>query len=152
MSPRFDLQHDVPDAFTRISALEVTARRAVDDEHLYLLVKVRASVLNGCAFCVDMHSTHLAGIGEDWRRIVAVSTWRESPFFTPAERTALALTDAVTRMDEHGVTDDLWDEAVDRHGAKGAADLVVAIATINVWNRLAVTAHSHPPALDPVPA
>ena len=144
---RFDLATDVPDAFRRISALEATAQRAVGDDTLYLLVKMRASMINGCAFCVDMHGTHLAEGGEDWRRIVAVSTWHESAFFTPAERAALALTDEVTRLGEGGVSDATWDAAVEHHGLAGAADLVVAIATINVWNRLAVTAHKTAPPL-----
>lgn len=150
---RFHLVDDVPEAYKKVSALEVTARRAVDDDTLYLLVKMRASMVNGCAFCVDMHGTHMAEEGEDWRRIVAVSTWHESAFFTPAERAALALTDEVTRLGEGGVTDAVWDAAVEHHGLAGAADLVVAIATINVWNRLAVTAHSPtPPLAEPAPA
>ena len=94
-----------------------------------------------------MHSTDLAGHGEDWRRLVAVSGWRESAFFTRAERAAFALVDEVTRMGEHGVTDEVWADAVEHHGLAGAADLVVAIATINVWNRLAVTAHAPTPPL-----
>jgi AhpD family alkylhydroperoxidase len=143
---RFDLT-ELPDAFKKISALEVHAQRAVDDDTLYLLVKMRASVINGCAFCVDMHGTHLAEGGEGWRRIIAVATWRESVFFTPAERAALALTDEVTRLGEHGVSDETWDAAVEHHGREGAMNLVVAIATINVWNRLAVTGQKPAPAL-----
>jgi AhpD family alkylhydroperoxidase len=144
---RFDLVTDIPDAYKRVSALEAHAQRAVGDDTLYLLVKTRASMINGCAFCVDMHGVHLAEGGEDWRRIIAVSTWRESVFFTPAERAALALTDEVTRLGEHGVSDAVWDDAVEHHGLDGAADLVVAIATINVWNRLAVTAQKGAPPL-----
>lgn len=144
---RFDLVTDIPDAYKRISALEVCAQRAVGDDTLYLLVKMRASVINGCAFCVDMHGTHLAEGGEDWRRVIAVATWRESAFFTSAERAALALTDEVTRLGEHGVGDEVWADAVEHHGETGAANLVVAIATINVWNRLAVTAHKTAPPL-----
>lgn len=148
MDPRFDLQTDTPDAFKAIYALEQTARKAVGDDVLYDLVKLRASIINGCSFCVDMHSTDLGTRGEDPRRIMAVAAWRESAFFSPAERAAFALTDEVTRLGEHGVTDAVWDEAVDRHGLAGAADLVVAIATINVWNRLAVTAHAPTPPLE----
>lgn len=144
---RFDLQTDVPDAFKAVSRLEGVAQQAVGDDTLYLLVKTRASMLNGCAFCVDMHAAHLAEGGEDWRRIVAVSTWRESVFFTPAERAALALTDEVTRLGEHGVTEAVWSDAVEHHGREGAAHLVVAIATINVWNRLAVAGQKPAPAL-----
>lgn len=144
---RFDLTTDIPDAYRRVAALEATAQKAVGDDTLYLLVKMRASMINGCAFCVDMHGTHLAEGGEDWRRVIAVSAWRESVFFTPAERAALALTDEVTRLGEHGVGDAVWDDAVSHHGEAGAANLVVAIATINVWNRLAVTAQKAAPPL-----
>jgi AhpD family alkylhydroperoxidase len=147
MDPRFDLQNDIPDAFKAVAALEAVARKAVGDHTLYELVKLRASIINGCSFCIDMHSVDLAGHGEDWRRLIAVSGWRESSFFTPAERAAFALVDEVTRLGEHGVTDEVWDEAVEHHGLAGAADLVVAIATINVWNRLAVTAHAPTPPL-----
>jgi AhpD family alkylhydroperoxidase len=147
MDPRFDLQTDIPDAFKAVSRLEGVARAAVGDDTLYELVKLRASVVNGCSFCVDMHSVDLIGQGQDVRRIVAVAAWRESAFFTPAERAALALTDEVTRLGEHGVTDEVWADAVEHHGIDGAADLVVAIATINVWNRLAVTAHAPTPPL-----
>lgn len=147
MDPRFDLQHDTPDAFKAIYALETTARKAVGDDVLYDLVKLRASIINGCSFCVDMHSTDLGKMGQDVRRIIAVASWRESAFFTPAERAAFALTDEVTRLGEHGVSDETWAAAVEHHGLAGAADLVVAIATINVWNRLAVTAHAPTPPL-----
>ncbi len=152
MEPRFDLQHDTPDAFKAIYALEQVARKAVGDDVLYDMVKLRASIINGCSFCVDMHSTDLGKLGEDGRRIMAVAAWRESSFFTPAERAALALVDEVTRLGEDGVSDEVWGAAVEHHGLSGAADLVVAIATINVWNRLAVTAHAPTPPLASAPA
>ncbi len=145
---RFDLQTDIPEAFKAGAGLEVVARRGVPDRTLYELVKLRASIVNGCAFCVDMHTTDLlTERGEDPRRLVAVATWRESTFFSPAERAALALTDEVTRLDEHGVTDPVWDEAVAQHGAEGARNLVVAIAAINVWNRLAIAGRKEAPPL-----
>lgn len=147
MEPRFDLATDTPDAYKAIYALEQLARKAVGDDVLYDLVKLRASIINGCSFCVDMHSTDLGKLGQDVRRVMAVAAWRESGFFTPAERAAFALTEEVTHLGEHGVTDEVWDEAVAQHGLAGATDLVVAIATINVWNRLAVTAHAPTPPL-----
>jgi AhpD family alkylhydroperoxidase len=111
------------------------------------LVKLRASMLNGCAFCVDMHSTDAIKASEDPRRLFAVSAWRESPFFTPGERAALAMTDALTRLGDDGLPDDAFAEALAHHGEKGVADLAVAFATINVWNRLAITGHAQPPPL-----
>jgi AhpD family alkylhydroperoxidase len=104
-------------------------------------VKLRASVLNGCAFCVDMHTTEAMASGETSRRLFAVSTWREAPFFTTTERAALDLTDSLTQMDQHGVSDSVWDAAAAVFTEKQVADLVLAIATINVWNRIAVATH-----------
>jgi alkylhydroperoxidase family enzyme len=102
-------------------------------------------VLNGCAYCVDMHSRDALAAGEDSRRLFAVAAWREAPFFDERERAALALTDAVTRLGEHGVPDDVWDEAVKQWSQEEVANLLVAIATINVWNRLAVATRTQPP-------
>lgn len=135
-----------PDGYRAVRALEAHIRSRIDPS-LLELVKLRASMLNGCAFCVDMHSTDAMKNGEDPRRLFAVAAWRESPFFGDAERAALALTDAVTRLDEHGVPDDVWDPVVAALGAGTAAELVFAIATINVWNRLAVTSRTEPPSL-----
>jgi alkylhydroperoxidase family enzyme len=104
-------------------------------------------MLNGCAFCVDMHSTDAMKNGEKPRRLFAVAAWRESPFFSETERAALALTDAVTRLGEHGVPDDVWERVVAAVGAETAAELVFAIATINGWNRMAVTSRAEPPPL-----
>jgi len=145
MKQRLNLT-DYPDAYKAVYGLEQHVRSKIDG-NLLELVKLRASVLNGCAFCVDMHSTDALKNGEDARRLFAVAAWRESPFFSPAERAALALTDAVTRLGDDGVPDDVWEATVNAHGEATAAELVVAIATINVWNRLAVTAHAAPPPL-----
>lgn len=123
------------------------ATRAGLDPALHDLVKLRASIVNGCAFCVDMHGTDLLDRGEDVRRVQAVATWHESPFFTAAERAVFALTDAVTRLPEGGVSDEVWDAVVGQVGEETAAHLVLAIATINVWNRLAITSGARPPAL-----
>ena len=94
-----------------------------------------------------MHSVDAMNKGEDPRRLYAVAAWRDALFFSDAERAALALTDAVTRLGEHGVPDDVWDQTVAALGAATAAELVIAIATINVWNRLAVTGRMQAPSL-----
>jgi AhpD family alkylhydroperoxidase len=145
MKPR-NLFQSAPEAYQLIFAVERHVRSKID-HGLLELVKTRASMLNGCSFCVDMHTTDALASGEDARRLFAVSVWRESPFFTDAERVALELTDAVTRLGEHGVPDEVWDPVVAAYGEATAAELVVAIATINWWNRLAVTGHSQPPVL-----
>jgi AhpD family alkylhydroperoxidase len=134
----------VPQAYQAVFGLEKYVQANVDHTVLEL-VKLRASMLNGCAFCVDMHSRDALAAGESSRRLFAVAAWREAPFFDERERTALALTDAVTRLGEHGVPDEVWDAAAKVWSEKELADLVVAIATINVWNRIAVTSQAQPP-------
>lgn len=141
---RIDMAAVAPQAYQVVLGLEKYVRTNLDHTVLEL-VKLRASMLNGCAFCVDMHSREALAAGESSRRLFAVAAWREAPFFTERERTALALTDAVTRLGEHGVPDEVWDAAAKVWSEKELADLVVAIATINVWNRIAVTSRTEPP-------
>ncbi|SCG38570.1 alkylhydroperoxidase AhpD family core domain-containing protein [Micromonospora echinaurantiaca] len=141
---RMDAAEVAPEAYHAVLGLEKYVRANV--EHTVLeLVKIRASMLNGCSFCVDMHTRDALDSGESTRRLFAVAAWREAPFFTERERTALALTDAVTRLGEHGVPDDVWDAAAKVWSERELADLVMAIATINVWNRIAVTTRKQPP-------
>ena len=143
---RVDLEAVAPDAYRAVLGLERYARASVDHDLLHL-VKLRASLLNGCAFCVDLHAVDALSSGEHVRRLFAVGAWRESSLFTAAERAALALTDAVTKLGEHGVPDDVWADAVGALGEKRAADVLVAIATINVWNRVAVATRMPAPPL-----
>ncbi|WP_328426851.1 carboxymuconolactone decarboxylase family protein [Micromonospora sp. NBC_00389] len=135
----------VPQAYKAVMGMEKYVQTNVDHTVLEL-VKLRASILNGCAFCVDMHSQDALAAGESSRRLFAVAAWREATFFDERERAALALTDAVTRLGEHGVPDEVWDTAAKVWTEKELADLVIAIATINVWNRIAVTMQLEPPA------
>ncbi|MER5458482.1 carboxymuconolactone decarboxylase family protein [Micromonospora sp. NPDC002389] len=144
---RMNVAKVAPEAFGAVMGLEKYVRANVDHTVLEL-VKLRASILNGCAFCVDMHSQEALGVGESSRRLFAVAAWREAPFFDERERTALALTDAVTRLGEHGVPDDVWQDAAKVWPEKALADLVLAIATINVWNRIAVTFRNDLPSDD----
>ena len=143
---RMAIHQTAPEAHRAVGAVETIVRDALD-RRLFELVKLRASILNGCAFCVDMHATDLLRDGEDVRRVLAVAAWRESPFFTEAERAALDLTDAVTRLGDHGVPDGVWDAARAAFDEATLGHLVVAIGLINLWNRLAVTTHAQPPAL-----
>ncbi len=102
-------------------------------ERTLLLVELRASQINGCSVCVDMHSRQLRKAGETDERLFALAAWHDAPYYTDAERAALALTEAVTRAD---VPDDVWDEAVQHYNEQALAALIIAIANINVWNRL----------------
>lgn len=128
----------LPDALQALLALD----KATDQDGLPLvtrqLVHLRASQINGCSFCVDMHSQELKKAGEPDKRIFGVGAWYESPYFTDAERAALALTESVTRLNDRAdpVPDDIWDEAKRHYDEKALAALIVAIAAINVWNRL----------------
>ncbi|MFD0522482.1 carboxymuconolactone decarboxylase family protein [Paractinoplanes durhamensis] len=106
-----------------MAQLEKYGRAHVEPIVLHL-IKVRASVLNGCAFCIDMHTTEALADGEQARRLFAVAAWREAEsFFTAKERAALALTDAVTKVSEHGVPDDVWNEAVKEWSEEEVANL-----------------------------
>ena len=102
------------------------------------LLHMRVSQINGCSFCVDMHARLMRKAGETDDRLVAVAAWRHAPYFTAAERAALALTEAVTRLAdrEDPVPDTIWTEAARHYDEKGLAALILAIAGINVWNRL----------------
>ncbi|MEU3455972.1 carboxymuconolactone decarboxylase family protein [Micromonospora sp. NPDC006766] len=141
---RMELAAVAPEAYRAVLGLETYVRQNLDHTVLEL-VKLRASMLNGCAFCVDMHSRDALAAGESSRRLFAVAAWREAPFFDERERTALALTDAVTRLGEHGVPDEVWDAVAKVWPEKELADLLVAIATINVWNRLVISTRTQPP-------
>jgi AhpD family alkylhydroperoxidase len=111
------------------------------DPALRELVKLRASQINGCAFCVDMHSRDALAGGEDERRVWAVAVWREAPFFDERERAALALTEAMTHLPDAGVPDEVYDEAARHFDEQELGQLMFAIITINAWNRVGVATH-----------
>jgi AhpD family alkylhydroperoxidase len=104
------------------------------------LVHLRASQINGCSVCLDLHSAMAKSLGETDERLFTLAGWRDTPYFTDAERAALALTEAVTRLSDRSdpVSDEVWNEAVRHYDEKGLASLLFHIAVINVWNRLHV--------------
>jgi AhpD family alkylhydroperoxidase len=102
------------------------------------LVKIRASQLNGCAYCIDMHTRAARQAGESEQRLYALAAWRESPLFNPRERAALELTDAITKIGERGVPEDLYERAAAEFAPSELANLILAITAINAWNRIAV--------------
>lgn len=142
---RLAISRHAPEGYQAVAQLDAYVRRNLDPE-LLDLVKLRASQLNGCAFCVDLHATDLEKLGVPTRKIYAVSAWRETTFFTGAERAALALTEQVTRLPD-GVDDAAWQAAAEVFAERELADLVLAIGTINLWNRIGVTTHLAPPPL-----
>ena len=136
--PRMHLQKVIPMAYGPVLALENYARK-VNDKRTYELVKIRASAINGCGYCLAMHVRDARKLGESEQRIAALETgWRHQDLWSPAEKAALALTDELTKLGEHGVSDVVWDEAIERWGEKRTGHLIIAIATINVWNRIAI--------------
>jgi AhpD family alkylhydroperoxidase len=111
------------------------------DPLLRELIRVRASMLNGCAYCIDMHTKDARAKGETEQRLYAVATWHEAPFFSPAERAALALTDALTLLAGNPLPDDVVATAERELGAEGLAAATWIIITINAWNRVAIAGH-----------
>jgi len=148
MSQRLSVEEVDPDAYQAVLGLERYVRSSGLDRPLCELIKIRASQLNGCAFCLDMHHRDARAQGEDKRRLDVLSAWREAPeWYTARERAALALTEAVTEIGRSGVPDDVWTGTRQHFDEAETVRLLMAIATINVWNRLAVSTHQHLPDL-----
>lgn len=129
-----------PGAMQALMKLDKATKQAGVPETTHELVKLRAGQINGCSGCVDLHSRMLRAMGESDARIVMVAAWREASYYTEAERAALALGEAVTRIADRPepVSDEVWDEAARHFDDDQLAALVLSIATINVWNRLNV--------------
>jgi AhpD family alkylhydroperoxidase len=119
--------------------VEQYVRQSGLDHALLKLVKLRASYMNGCAYCVDMHTKEARAAGETEQRLYAVPVWRETPFYTPRERAALAWTEAVTELGREGVPDELFDEVSAEFTEQEIVDVTMAVIAINAWNRLAVS-------------
>ncbi len=128
----------LPDAMQALFALNKATEKDGLSEVTRKLVHLRASQINSCSVCVHMHSLELRKLGEKDDRIFAVAAWRDTPWFTPAERAALALTEAVTRIADKSdpVPDNVWEEATRHYDEKAISALLLCIAMINVWNRL----------------
>lgn len=140
MSARLDAQKVSPAAYQALLSLEGFVRKQSKLEPaLVQLVRMRASLINGCAYCIDMHSKDARAEGETEQRLYALSAWREGPFFTDRERAALAFTEAITLIGEGHVPGAVYDEARKSFSDEELVNLTVAIIAINAWNRLAIT-------------
>ena len=128
----------VPGAMPALMALGKAAHQGGVPEKTLHLVHLRASQINGCSFCVGMHAGEAKQAGDTDLRVISVAAWREAPYFTEAERAALALTEAVTRLNDRSdpVPDDVWDEAAAHYDPPALGALVLSIAAVNLWNRL----------------
>ena len=130
----------LPDAMRALHALDKATENEGVPDVTRKLVHLRSSQINGCGVCVDLHARELKNAGEPDERIAAVAAWRDTPYFTAAERAALDLTETVTRLSDRPdpVPDQIWDEAARHYDEPALASLVTSIALINVWNRLNV--------------
>lgn len=128
----------IPDAMKALHALSSAVGKSGVPKSTLGLVELRASQINGCGVCLDMHAREMRQAGETDERLFTVAAWREAPYFSDAERAALALTEAVTRLSDRAdaVPDEIWNEAARHYDERALAGLLLAIATINVWNRL----------------
>jgi len=138
MHKRMNIAVVEPEGYNTILALEkYIATTQLSKTHKEL-IKIRASQINGCAFCLDMHTKDARKHGETEQRIYTLSAWRDTPFFTEDEQAVLALTEEVTLIGNH-VSDKTYDEAVKVLGEKYIAQVIMMIITINCWNRIAIT-------------
>jgi AhpD family alkylhydroperoxidase len=139
MENRINIQQLQPQAYKAMYALEgFLAGSSVSKAHKHL-IKIRASQINGCAYCLDMHTKDALADGETAKRIFLLNAWRESGLFTPAEQAILALTEEVTLIAGHGVSDEVYSRAAAFFDEVYLAQVIMAIVTINAWNRIAIT-------------
>ena len=149
MDQRIDYGKVAPEGVRALSGLEAYVRRSGLEPGLVDLVKTRASQLNRCAYCIDMHTKDARAAGETEQRLYALSAWRETPFYTDRERAALAWTDAVTLISDASVPDDLYEEARRQFSEKELVDLTLALVAINAWNRLGISFRTVPGTYQP---
>ena len=133
-----------PDGYKALTAVETYLRNCGLDQRLIELVKMRASQINGCAYCLAVHSRDARRRGESEQRLYLLDAWREAPIYTPRERAALAWTEAVTRVADTHAPDDVYEALRPHFSDKEIADLTILIGMINLWNRLAISSRSQP--------
>jgi AhpD family alkylhydroperoxidase len=137
-----------PELFKKLADLTMAIRKGSIEESIINLVEIRASQLNGCSFCLDMHVKEAKLHGERELRLYHIATWHESPLFEPRERAALAWTEALTKLPEGGMPDDLYERVSSQFSAKELSDLTFAVMAINAWNRAGVAFRSVPGSAD----
>ncbi len=152
MQPRLDYRRASSDALAAMAALEGYVHRCGLEAGLLELVKLRASLINGCAYCIDMHTKDARARGETEQRLYAVSAWRETPFYSDRERAALAWTEALTLVSQTGAPDEVYEEVRRHFTEKELVDLTLAIVGINGWNRFAIGFRAVPGSYQPAAA
>jgi len=149
MKPRLDYQKANPEALNAMRSLEDVGRNGGLEPSLLELVKMRASQINGCAYCIDMHSKDARAAGEAEQRLYALSAWEETPFYTERERVALAWTEAITAIADDHVSDELFEAVRGQFAERELVALTMAIIAINGWNRLAIGFRAVPGTYQP---
>lgn len=147
MSNRFNFSKVLPEGYKALSTVQQFINGSGLDKTLQELIKLRASQLNGCVYCLDMHLTDAKKMGFSDQRLFTLSAWHESPFFTEKEKAVLALTDAMTLVSEEGIDDEIFDDVLSHLGEEDMAKAMLAICQINTWNRLMVTTQAPPASL-----
>lgn len=146
MKARLNSAALAPNGYKALMGLETYLHSCGIEENLLHLIKLRASQLNGCAYCIDMHWKDLRALGESEQRLYALDAWRESPFYSDRERAAFEWTEALTFITKGHVPDDVYERVRAQFNEKETVDLTLAVSTINAWNRIAISTRSVPGA------
>lgn len=144
MQTRLNYGEANPEAYEMMLSLETHVRQSGLERELYELIKLRASQINGCSFCIDMHAKNMMQSGEDLDRILMLTVWREVPIYSDKERAVLELTECVTQLSQKGVPQHVYDEVRKYFDESEYVKLIMAINVINCWNRLAVSTGMFP--------
>jgi AhpD family alkylhydroperoxidase len=149
MKARFDYGKSAPGVYDAMDAVDRYLHTCSLERNLIFLVQLRASQMNGCAYCLDMHWKDLRAAGENEQRLYSLDAWRECPYYSERERAALSWTEAVTRVGEGHVPDAVYQEASAQFSDRQLGDLTLAVAAINAWNRLSIAARLEPGTYQP---
>jgi AhpD family alkylhydroperoxidase len=139
MDKRINIKELEPNAYKAMSGLEQYIRSSKLPPLLREMIKIRASQINGCAYCIDMHTQEALKLGENQRRIFALSAWKESPLFTEEERAVLQLTEEVTLISKDALSDETYNKVLKFYGENELAQIIMQVIIINMWNRMAVS-------------
>src|SRR4029079_2912149 len=146
MSKRINFNDVQPNAYDAMDALDKFVEEASIDKLHKELIKIRASQINGCAYCVDSHSHDALKLGESLQKVLLISAWREAKnIFSEEERLLFRMTEEITLIHEHGLSDETYRKAIDVFGEEKTAQIIMAIITINAWNRIGVATELRPP-------
>src|SRR3954466_15655365 len=148
MKQRFNI-NSAPDGYKAMVGLETYMHKSSIEKPLYHLIKLRVSQINGCAYCIDMHWKDLRAIGETEQRLYGLDAWRESAYYTAPDRAALAWAEAITHVADTRVPDEVYEELRKHFSEKDVADLTLAVANINSWNRLNIALRTVPGSYQP---